>query len=98
MHNYSALPDPRIKFNQVSLLCESESAIKIDTNLVEHPRTKHIDIHHHFIRDHQTKQDINIESVGTEAQLADILTKSLGEVRFHKLRNELYIIDFSNMS
>ena len=58
---------------------------------------KDIDVRHHFIRDHQQKEDICIESVGTEDQLADIFTKPLDENRFCKLRNELNILDFSNM-
>ena len=49
------------------------------------------------IRDHQQKEDICIESVGTDDQLADIFTKLLDETGFCKLRNELNIIDFSNM-
>ena len=60
-------------------------------------RTKHIDVRHHFMRDHQQKGDICIESVGTEDQLADIFTKPLDEKRFCKLRNELNILNFSNM-
>ena len=43
------------------------------------------------------KGDISIESVDTEDQLADIFTKPLDEKRFCKLRNELNILDFSNM-
>jgi hypothetical protein len=35
--------------------------------------------------------------VGTNDQLADIFTKPLDEKRFCKLRNELNILDFSNM-
>jgi uncharacterized beta-barrel protein YwiB (DUF1934 family) len=86
-----------IKFKKVSLLCDNESVIKLTNNQVQHARTKHIDVRHHFIRDHQQKGDICIESVGTENQLADIFTKSLDEKRFCKLRNELNILNFSNM-
>ena len=50
----------------------AESAIKLTNNPVQHTRTKHIDVRHHFIRDHQQKKDICIKSVGTEDQLADI--------------------------
>ena len=74
----------------------NESAIKLTNNPVQHARTKHIDIRHHFIRDHQQKGDICIESVGTEDQLVDILTKPLDEKRFCK-GNALNILDFSNM-
>jgi hypothetical protein len=79
------------------LLCDNESAIKLTNNLVQQARTKHIDVRHHFIRDYQQKENICIESVGTEDQLADIFTKPLVAKRFSKLRNELNILDFSNM-
>jgi hypothetical protein len=93
----ATLNDFWIKFKKVPLLCDNESAIKLTNNLVQHARTKHIDIRHHFIRDHQQKGDICIESVDTKDQLTDIFTKPLDEKRFCKLRNELNILDFSNM-
>ena len=93
----ATLSDFGIKFKKVLLLCDNESAIKLTNNPVQHSRIKHIDIHHHFIRDHQQKGDICIESVGTKDQLADIFTKPLDEKMFYKLRNELNILDFSNM-
>jgi hypothetical protein len=91
------LNDFGIKFKQVPLLCDNESVMKLTNNPVQHVRTKHIDVRHHFIRDHQQKGDICIESVGTDDQLADIFTKPLDKKRFYKLRNELNIHDFSNM-
>jgi hypothetical protein len=51
--------------NQVPLLCDNESAIKIGYNPYEHSRTKHIDIRHHFLRDHAVKGDIIISHVRT---------------------------------
>ena len=92
----ATLNDFGIKFKQVSLLCDNESAVNLTNNPVQHSRTNHIDVRHHFIRDHQQKGDICIENVGTE-DLADIFTKPLDEKRFCKLRNELNILDFSNM-
>jgi hypothetical protein len=68
--------------NQVSLLCDNESAIKIAYNPYEHSRTKQIDIRHHFLRDHAIKRDIIISHVRTNEQLADIFTKPLVEKRF----------------
>jgi hypothetical protein len=53
----ATLNDFRIKFKQVPLLCDNESAVKLTNNLVQHARTKHIDFHHHFIRDHQQKRE-----------------------------------------
>jgi hypothetical protein len=94
----ATLSDYGIKYKNVPLLCDNESAIKMTQNPVQHTRTKHIDVRHHFIRDHQQKGDISIQGIGTEDQLADIFTKPLDETRFCMLRNELNILDFSNMS
>ena len=39
-------------FTKIPLLCDNESAIKLANNPISHSRTKHINIHHHFLRDH----------------------------------------------
>jgi hypothetical protein len=78
-----------VKFDCIPLLCDNESAVKIATNPVQHKRTKHIDICHHFLRDHVSKDDIVMEGVRTDDQLMDIFTKPLDETHFCKLRSEL---------
>jgi hypothetical protein len=45
------LLDYGIIFKNVPLMCDNESAVKLATNPVQHSRTKHIDIRHHFLRD-----------------------------------------------
>jgi hypothetical protein len=84
--------------NHISLLYDNESAIKISYNPCEHSKTKHIDIRHHFLRDHAIKGDIVISYIGTNDQLADIFTNPLDEKRFHELRSKLNIIDSRNMA
>jgi hypothetical protein len=79
--------------NHISLLCDNESVIKIAYNPCEHSRIKHIDIWHHFLRNHIIKGDIVISHVGTIDQLVDIFTKPLDEKRFYELRSELNIIN-----
>jgi hypothetical protein len=90
--------DYGVKFDCIPLLCDNESVMKIATNLVQHKRTKHSDIHHHFLRDHVSKCDIVMEGVKTDDQLTDIFTKPLDETRFCKLRSEVNIIDLSNVA
>ena len=82
---------------KIPLLCDNESAIKIAHNPVQHSRTKHIDIRHHFLRDHVQHEDIVISHVRTEDQLADIFTKPLDEKRFCALRCQLNILDSQNV-
>jgi hypothetical protein len=54
------LLDYGISFKNVSLMADNESALKLATNPVQHTRTKHIDIRHHFLRDYVGKGDISI--------------------------------------
>ena len=91
------LNDYGIHVKHVPLLCDNESYIKIAHNPVQHSRTKHIEVCHHFIRDHVTKGDIDLKHVHTDKQLADIFTKTLDENVFCCLRGELNIIDASNL-
>jgi hypothetical protein len=91
------LNDYGYRFTHILLLCDNESAIKLANNPISHSRTKHIDIRHHFLRDHETKGDIDLRHVSTEKQLADIFTKPLDESRFCFLRSELNILDSHNV-
>ena len=92
------LKDFGCELTKIALLCDKDSAIKLANNPVNHSRTKHIDIRHHFLRDHEAKGDITIHHVSTEKQLADIFTKPLDESRVCALRSELNIIDSRNMA
>ncbi|MCI78252.1 peroxidase 4-like, partial [Trifolium medium] len=65
------------------------SAINISKNPVQHSRTKHIGIRHHFIRELVEDKVVNLEHIITEKQLANIFTKPMDAVRFEKLRGSL---------
>jgi hypothetical protein len=82
--------------SKVPLLCDNESAIRLEENPIEHSRTKHIDIWHHFLRDHRQRGDIDVCHISTENQLANIFTKPLDEKRFCRLRSELNVLDSQN--
>ncbi|WVZ75656.1 LOW QUALITY PROTEIN: hypothetical protein U9M48_023691 [Paspalum notatum var. saurae] len=87
------LKDYGVELTRIPLLCDNESTVKLTNNPVQHSRTKHIDIRHHFIRDHVAKGDIFLRNVGTKEQLADIFTKPLDESNFCRLRGELNVLD-----
>ena len=55
------LKDYGMSLGTVPLLCDNESEIKIANNPVQHCRTKHMDICHHFLRDHVANRDIGGE-------------------------------------
>ncbi|KAK4340799.1 hypothetical protein RND71_039300 [Anisodus tanguticus] len=83
------LDDYDFSSNILVLYCDNLSAINISKNLVQHSRTKHIDIRHHFLRDLVEKQLAQIEHVDTLHQLADIFTKALDHERFSSLKKSL---------
>jgi len=60
-----------------------------------HSRTKHIEIRHHFLREHITNGTCDIKFIDTEFQLADLFTKPLAKYRFYFLLNELGIISLN---
>jgi hypothetical protein len=92
------LKDFGVTCGVMPLLCDNESAIKIAHNPVQHERTKHIDIRHHFLHDHVNLGNISLMYVKTEEQLADIFTKPLDEANFCRLRRELGILDPKNLA
>ncbi|GJS17683.1 retrovirus-related pol polyprotein from transposon TNT 1-94 [Tanacetum coccineum] len=64
-------------FNKIPLYCDNKSAIALCCNNVQHSRSKHIDIRHHFIREQVENRVVELYFVETNYQLADILTKAL---------------------
>jgi hypothetical protein len=96
LYRKQTLLDYGVVLDKVPLLCNNESVVKIANNPVQHSHTKHIDIRHHFLRDHVAKNDISLEGVRSKDQLADIFTKLLDEATFCRLRSELNVLDSSN--
>ena len=85
------LTEYNVSQNVMTLFCDNLSAINISKNPIQHSRTKHIDIRHHFIRDLVEDKVITLEHVATELQLADIFTKALDATQFENLRGKLGI-------
>ena len=64
---------------------DNQGCIALAKNPVEHERTKHIDIRHHFIREMVESQVIDVQYVCSEEMLADLLTKGVSRDRHVKL-------------
>nr|GEV68265.1 retrovirus-related Pol polyprotein from transposon TNT 1-94 [Tanacetum cinerariifolium] len=76
------LKDYGFNYNKIPLYFDSQSAITISCNPVQHSRTKHIHSRYHFIKEQIENGIIELYFVRTEYQLADMFTKSLPEDRF----------------
>ena len=86
------LSDFGLTYSHVPIKCDNTSAISISKNLVQHSRTKHIEIRHHFLGDHAQKGDITLDFARTKDQLADFFTKPLNEDQFVNIRRQLGVI------
>lgn len=75
----------------IELRCDNQSAICIAKNGGYTPRTKHIDIRHHYIRDALDKKIVQLTYVSTDEQTADGLTKSLERIKLERNRSAMGI-------
>nr|GFC11553.1 ribonuclease H [Tanacetum cinerariifolium] len=79
------LQDYGFNYNKIPLYCDSQSAITISCNPVQHSCTKHIHTQYHFIKEQVENGITELYFVRTEYQLADMFTKDLPEDRFKYL-------------
>ena len=78
----SQLTDYGYDFTKIPMYCDNKSAIALSCNNVQHSRSKHIDIRHHFIREQVEKGIVELYFVKSDFQLADIFAKALPRERF----------------
>jgi hypothetical protein len=80
----------------VKLRVDSKSALAQAKNPVFHERSKHIRVRHHFIRGCLEEGSIKAGYINTKDQLADLLTKPLGRIRFLELCSKIGMVQISH--
>ncbi|GJW39704.1 ribonuclease H-like domain-containing protein [Tanacetum coccineum] len=71
--------------------CDNVSAVYLSSNLVQHQRTKHIEIDIHFVRDQVATGYVRVFHVPSRFQYADIFTKGLPSTLFTDFRSSLSV-------
>ena len=80
----------------VPLYCDNQFTIRLAENPVFHARTKHVEVHYHFLREKVLQEELEMRQVKTEEQVADLFTKALNTTRFQKLRDQLNMYQRTN--
>ncbi|RVW99728.1 Retrovirus-related Pol polyprotein from transposon RE1 [Vitis vinifera] len=77
----------------IKLYCDNKAVISISHNLVQHDKTKHIEVDKHFIKEKIEKGIICMTYIPTREQLADIFTKGLQKLTFEDFIGKLDMIN-----
>ena len=86
--------DLKIKYEvPMGLVYDNKSAISIAHNLVQHDRTKHVEIDQNFIKEKLDDGLITTEYILSRLQLADMFTKRLPTKQFEDFTCKLGVID-----
>nr|KYP70472.1 Retrovirus-related Pol polyprotein from transposon TNT 1-94 [Cajanus cajan] len=73
------------------VLYDNMSVIYLASNPIQHERSKHIDIDHHFIRKLVTKKKLKVLHIRRQHQIADFFTKALPAPMFQFFSHKLGI-------
>ncbi|GIL71452.1 hypothetical protein Vretimale_2694 [Volvox reticuliferus] len=76
----------------VAISLDSQGALSLGTNSITSVRSKHIDVHHHVVRERVSRGEVVLGYCSTERMVADVLTKPLGEVKFRWCREALGVV------
>ena len=75
------------------IYCDNQSNIRILTDPVQRQRTKHIEIHMHYIRGLVHDEVIDLQYCASSKQVADRFTKVFSESTFSNIKSLIQIID-----
>ena len=70
---------------------DNQACLKMLQDLNSVTRTKHIDVHHHFVRERCMRGEVKFDYCKSEDMLADYLTKILALGRFENLISALHV-------
>ncbi|MCO5575381.1 hypothetical protein L7F22_029181 [Adiantum nelumboides] len=77
-----------------TIYTESQSALAVARNPIFHARTKHIEVHYHYVRERLSAGEVSLAYVPTQDNLTDLFTKALSREKFKAFRKALGLLFF----
>ena len=78
----------------ITIFTDSQSALVVARNLVFHARTKHIEVHYHYVRERFSVGEIILAYVHTQENIGDLFTKALPREKSEAFRKALGLLLF----
>ncbi|MCO5558217.1 hypothetical protein L7F22_011796 [Adiantum nelumboides] len=78
-----------------TIFTDSQSAMAVARNPVFHARTKHIEVHYHYVRERLHAGEITLTYCPTQDNIADLFTKALSREKFEAFRKALGLLSYT---
>lgn len=72
---------PQLKNKALVIYSDNQSSINLSGSDGYHPRTKHIDVRHHYVHKKVLEGAIEVRYVQTDKMIADALTKPTSQTK-----------------
>ncbi|MCO5612053.1 hypothetical protein L7F22_066315 [Adiantum nelumboides] len=79
-----------------TIYTDSQSALAVARNPISHARTKHIEVHYHYVRGRLSVGEISLAYVPTQDNFADLFTKALSRKKLDAFRKALGLLSFED--
>lgn len=76
----------------IDLFCDNKATFYLAHNPIFHERTKHLGVDCHYVKDNVEYGFINTLRISSYLQLANLMTKSLGENQHNNLSSKLGLL------
>ncbi|KAI5069321.1 hypothetical protein GOP47_0015622 [Adiantum capillus-veneris] len=77
-----------------TIYTDSQSVFVVARNPIFHARTKHIEVHYHYVKERLSAGEISLAYVPTQDNLADLFTKALSREKLEAFRKSLDLLPF----
>ncbi len=77
----------------IVIYCDNISNILLANNPVYHVKTKHIEVHYHFIKEKVLAREISLIHVSTKDQVVDILIKALSIDKLKRFKKMFGVLE-----